>query len=225
MGTDVCRGKRSGVACQITLPFPSFVFLRFFRPHRLFHVLTRSRLFRKERKRRKGCRFNPAEAVGFRNGNRIPSRRRVLCGFACGLPHGVQEGLTPRRKGATSSALAGAHFSSRTHSPGILFFVFFRFFRPHRLFQVLTRSSFAEKNAKGAKAGASIRRRQSGSCPATTLPPSVACFAALRAASPWRAGRPHATTQRRNVFRPCWVPTAPRMDERFRRTPAVHLTP
>jgi hypothetical protein len=33
-----------------------------------------------------------------------PARRRVLCGVARGVPRGVQGSLTPRRKGATSSA-------------------------------------------------------------------------------------------------------------------------
>jgi hypothetical protein len=57
-----------------------------------------------------------------------------------------------------------------TGPPGIPFpsFAFFRFFRPNRLFHVLTRSGFAEKNAKDAKAVASIQQRRSGLGLATT---------------------------------------------------------
>jgi len=77
-------------------------------------------------------------------------------------------------------------------------FAFFRFFRPHRLFHVLTRSRFAEKNPKGERVGALIRR-QSGSGMAIETPPSVACFAALRAAFPVacrKASRHGAKAQR-----------------------------
>ncbi len=76
------------------------------------------RVCRKEPKRRRSCGGKPAKAVGFLTGNHPPSRRRVLCGVACGIPRDVQEGLTPRRKGATSpGGLVGRSWSSRTITP------------------------------------------------------------------------------------------------------------
>jgi len=126
-----------------------------------------------------------------RQPNSLPASRALrLCARHS---HGVQEGLTQRRKGATSSGLVGAHFSSQTRPPRIPFFVFFRFFRPHRLSHVVMRSGFAEKNAKGAGIEGASRQRWS------VLGVVMTCHRFRRGArrSPWRVRRPHATTQRR----------------------------
>jgi len=130
----------------------------------------------------------------------------VLCGVARGFPRGVQEGLTPRRKGATSSGLAGAHFSSQHGLTGFLFSSSFVSFG-HTAFSTSRSEAGLPKRTQKTQMlplktdrGGRVPERQPNSLPASR---------ALRLCarpSPWPAGKPHATTQRRNVFSSCWCP-------------------
>jgi hypothetical protein len=84
-------------------PFPPFRLLSFLSAAPPFPFPASKRGCRKERKRRRSC-VQTNKGGWSRNGNHPPSRRRVLCGVARDVPRGVQGSLTPRRKGATSSA-------------------------------------------------------------------------------------------------------------------------